>query len=160
MFQRFVSTALCSESFDLLVTHLFELWMTSDSHVPSSMSSALPLRTLFWSKTAGVTWQEHADETKKFWQSNFRHELAWTRKQDDVSPARVINADETCVRLLPARTYGWSPVGSKASQGCASKAAIIGTLAPPRHGCRGSAAFQAYFRGQSGRVQSESRRSI
>ena len=38
------------------------------------------------------------------------------------------DADETCVRLLPANTYGWSRVGSKASQICPTKAAITGTL--------------------------------
>ena len=57
--------------------------------------------------------QEHSDETKMFWQSIFRHKLAWTMKQHDVSPARGINADETCVRLLPANTNGWSQVGRK-----------------------------------------------
>ena len=77
------------------------------------------------------TLQEHSDETKKFFQSNFRHKLAWTMKQHDVSAARVINADETCVRLLPANTHGWSQAGSKVSQFCSSKAAITGTLRSP-----------------------------
>ena len=75
--------------------------------------------------------QGHSDETKKFWQSNFRYKLAWTMKQHDVSPARVINADETCVWLLPANSYGWSQVGGKARQLCSSKAAVTGTLAVP-----------------------------
>ena len=102
------------------------------------------------------TVQEHSDETKKFWQSNFRHKLAWTMNQHDVSPARVINADETCVRLLPANTYGGSTVGSKASQLRSSKAAITGTLAVPMDATT-PLCLQLIFGGQDGRVFAESR---
>ena len=69
--------------------------------------------------------------TKKFWQSNFRHKMAWTVRQHDVSLVRVINPDGTCVRLLPGNTNGWSQAESKASQICLSNAAITGTLAVP-----------------------------
>ena len=115
------------------VVWLLPLMNETSVHLDSSTPSSLPLRTLFWSRTAGtgVTLQEHSDETKKFWQSNYRHKLAWTMRQYGVSPARVINADGTCVRLLPANTYGWSQAGSKASQIWASKAAVTDTLAVP-----------------------------
>ena len=93
-------------------------WTHSDCMLPDSGSSIMRISPC--SVTCAATGQ-----------SNFRHKLAWTMKQHDVSPARVINADETCVRLLPANSYGWSRVGGKASQLCSSKAAITGTLAVP-----------------------------
>ena len=66
-----------------------------------------------------------------FQQRSSKHKLACTMRQYDVSPARVINVDGTCVRLLPANTNGWSQAESKASQICSPKAAITGTLAVP-----------------------------
>ena len=109
-------------------------------------------------KTAGpgVTLQDHSDETKKFWHFIFRHKLAWTMKQHDVSHARVINADETCVRLLasehirmePSRQQGEPDLRIEGSHHWRSRGS---------HGCRGSAVFAAHFsrarRTRAGRVK-------
>ena len=45
-------------------------------------------------------------------QENFRLKIVFIRHREDITADRVVNIDQTSVRILPTSTRGWKPKGS------------------------------------------------
>ena len=77
----------------------------------------------------GCVLKEPAPGVKLDLQQNLQQKVLWTQHKFGIVDARVINVDETSLRMIPVSATGWSVKGEKTKQVQASKSNITATLA-------------------------------
>ena len=79
-----------------------------------------------------------------------QQEVLWTQHKFGIADARVINVDETSLRMIPVSATGWSVKGEKTKQVQASKSNMTATLAVPM--LQGPSFCQLIFGGKTSAV--------
>ena len=102
------------------------------------------------------TLHRHSYETKKFWQSNFRHKLAWTTKQHEPCESDQHRRDWRPALASGTHKDGAKSVARRASSAHRRQPSLAISRSPmdattPLH-------LQLLFEGKTGRVFAESRR--
>ena len=83
-------------------------------------------------------------------QQNLQQKVLWTQHKFGIADARVINVDETSLRMIPVSATGWSVKGEKTKQVQAGKSNITATLAVPM--LQGPSFCQLIFGGKTSAV--------
>ena len=84
---------------------------------------------LSYKRAGGCLLKEPALAVKLDLQQNLQQKVLWTQHKFGIADARVINVDETSLRMIPVSATGWSVKGEKTKQVQAGKSTITATLA-------------------------------
>ena len=84
-----------------------------------------------YEKPGGNSLTQHPEEKQMENLTALRQKLVFTMEAHNVGPDRVVNIDETTVRLLPTSSFGWSTKGEKSAQLQSGKAVVTATVAVP-----------------------------
>ena len=105
---------------------------------------------LSYKRAGGCLLKEPALAVKLDLQQNLQQKVLWTQHKFGIADARVINVDETSLRMIPVSGTGWSVKGEKTKQVQAGKSNITATLAVPM--LQGPSFCQLIFGGKTSAV--------
>ena len=105
---------------------------------------------LSYKRAGGCLLKEPALAVKLDLQQNLQQKVLWTQHKFGIADARVINVDETSLRMIPVSATGWSVKGEKTKQVQAGKSNITATLAVPM--LQGPSFCQLIFGGKTSAV--------
>ena len=71
---------------------------------------------LSYKRAGGCLLKEPAPDVKLDLQQNLQQKVLWTQHKFGIADARVINVDESSLRMIPVSATGWSVKGEKTKQ--------------------------------------------